>query len=155
MYLQPSILFAMSTWEWNLWRGMQMQPRKTRPIQSNLNLTWEGKLPSLAFSCNKYPVHLLPICHRILSLYTLYLAYSALLYYYFLLSTHFTTTTTTSHNKTTNTIKMSKSRAPIIIGGAAVTGIGYYLYAAGGNPRAAEKKAESTRNHSLSQWFLY
>ncbi|KAH7261904.1 hypothetical protein BKA59DRAFT_5960 [Fusarium tricinctum] len=38
---------------------------------------------------------------------------------------------------------MSKSRAPIFIGGAAVTGIGYYLYAAGGNPRAAEKKAES------------
>lgn len=133
-----------------------MQPRKTRPIQSNLNLTWEGKLPSLAFSCNKYPVHLLPIRHRILSLHTPYLAYlltySALLYYYFLLSTHFTTTTTTtSHNKTTTTIKMSKSRAPIIIGGAAVTGIGYYLYAAGGNPRAAEKKAESTRNHSISQ----
>jgi ribose/xylose/arabinose/galactoside ABC-type transport system permease subunit len=46
---------------------------------------------------------------------------------------------------------MSKSRAPIFIGGAAVTGIGYYLYAAGGNPRAAEKKAESTRNHSISQ----
>ncbi|KAG8677323.1 hypothetical protein FPOAC2_03446 [Fusarium poae] len=38
---------------------------------------------------------------------------------------------------------MSKSRMPLILGGAAATGVGYYLYAAGGNPRAAEKKAES------------
>ncbi|KAJ4133526.1 hypothetical protein NW768_005112 [Fusarium equiseti] len=38
---------------------------------------------------------------------------------------------------------MAKSRTPLIIGGAAATGIGYYLYAAGGNPRAAEKKFES------------
>lgn len=48
-----------------------MQPRKTRPIQSNLNLTWEGKLPSLAFSCNKYPSIFSPSvtasCHSILS----------------------------------------------------------------------------------------
>ncbi|KAF4335607.1 calcofluor white hypersensitive [Fusarium beomiforme] len=44
---------------------------------------------------------------------------------------------------------MSKSRTPLILGGAAVSGIGYYLYAAGGNPRAAEKKAESDA-HSVA-----
>ncbi|KAL4725465.1 hypothetical protein ACLX1H_007614 [Fusarium chlamydosporum] len=38
---------------------------------------------------------------------------------------------------------MSKSRMPLIIGGGAAVGIGYYLYAAGGNPRAAEKKFEA------------
>lgn len=38
---------------------------------------------------------------------------------------------------------MSRSRAPIFIGTAAVTGIGYYLYQAGGDGRAAEKKFES------------
>ncbi|RGP62252.1 calcofluor white hypersensitive [Fusarium longipes] len=38
---------------------------------------------------------------------------------------------------------MAKSRTPLIIGAAAATGVGYYLYAAGGNPRAAEKKFES------------
>ncbi|CAF3517179.1 unnamed protein product [Fusarium graminearum] len=34
---------------------------------------------------------------------------------------------------------MSKSRMPLILGGGVAAGIGYYLYAAGGNPRAAEK----------------
>jgi hypothetical protein len=45
---------------------------------------------------------------------------------------------------------MSKSRMPLILGGAAATGVGYYLYAAGGNPRAAEKKAESKRKLPLN-----
>ncbi|KAM0555014.1 hypothetical protein ACHAPJ_006362 [Fusarium lateritium] len=38
---------------------------------------------------------------------------------------------------------MSKSRTPLVLGGGLAAGIGYYLYAAGGSPRAAEKKAES------------
>lgn len=49
---------------------------------------------------------------------------------------------------------MSKSRTPLILGGAAVSGIGYYLYAAGGNPRAAEKKAESMRSQPKCQIIL-
>lgn len=50
---------------------------------------------------------------------------------------------------------MAKSRTPLIIGGAAATGIGYYLYAAGGNPRAAEKKFESMRKHFQYQRSLH
>ncbi|AEO62264.1 f04ab491-2dc2-4917-aa37-30954a3ee78c [Thermothielavioides terrestris] len=42
---------------------------------------------------------------------------------------------------------MSKSRAPLAIGLAAAAGIGYYLYSAGGSPRAAEKKFEGDANH--------
>ncbi|ROT41745.1 hypothetical protein SODALDRAFT_331523 [Sodiomyces alkalinus F11] len=38
---------------------------------------------------------------------------------------------------------MSKSKAPIYAGLAAASGIGYYLYQAGGHPRPAEKKFES------------
>jgi hypothetical protein len=38
---------------------------------------------------------------------------------------------------------MSRSRAPLAIGLAAAGGVGYYLYSAGGNPRAAEKQFES------------
>ena len=40
------------------------------------------------------------------------------------------------------------------VGGvAAVGGIGYYLYSAGGNPKLAEKKMEGTR--FLNTTFLY
>jgi len=42
---------------------------------------------------------------------------------------------------------MSRSRAPLAIGVAAAGGIGYYLYSAGGSPRAAEKKFESDAHH--------
>ncbi|OLN85906.1 hypothetical protein CCHL11_05366 [Colletotrichum chlorophyti] len=38
---------------------------------------------------------------------------------------------------------MSKSKAPVYLGLTAAGGIGYYLYSAGGSPRAAEKKFES------------
>ncbi|KAK4131188.1 hypothetical protein BT67DRAFT_388730 [Trichocladium antarcticum] len=38
---------------------------------------------------------------------------------------------------------MSRSKAPLAFGLAAAGGIGYYLYAAGGSPRAAEKQFES------------
>lgn len=39
-----------------------------------------------------------------------------------------------------------KSRLPLILGAGAATGVGYYLYTAGGSPRAAEKKFESMRS---------
>lgn len=39
---------------------------------------------------------------------------------------------------------MSKSRVPLALGLGAAGGIGYYLYAAGGNAKAAENKFEST-----------
>lgn len=42
---------------------------------------------------------------------------------------------------------MSRSRAPLAIGLAAAGGVGYYLYSAGGNPRAAEKQFESEQTH--------
>ncbi|PFH56885.1 hypothetical protein XA68_15824 [Ophiocordyceps unilateralis] len=38
---------------------------------------------------------------------------------------------------------MSRSRMPLLLGTAAVGGIGYYLYSAGGNAKAAEDKFES------------
>ncbi|KAL2264876.1 hypothetical protein VTJ83DRAFT_7386 [Remersonia thermophila] len=41
----------------------------------------------------------------------------------------------------------ARSRAPLAIGAALAGGIGYYLYAAGGSPRAAEKKFESDAHH--------
>lgn len=49
---------------------------------------------------------------------------------------------------------MSKSRMPLILGGGAAAGIGYYLYAAGGNPRAAEKKFESKRKQPRNTLLL-
>jgi len=36
-----------------------------------------------------------------------------------------------------------KSRFPLILGGTAAAGLGYYLYTAGGNPKVAEKQFES------------
>lgn len=39
---------------------------------------------------------------------------------------------------------MSKSRMPLVLGLGAAGGIGYYLYNAGGNAKAAENKFEST-----------
>ncbi|KAF7552303.1 hypothetical protein G7046_g7450 [Stylonectria norvegica] len=38
---------------------------------------------------------------------------------------------------------MSRSRLPLYLGLGAASGVGYYLYAAGGSPRAAENKFES------------
>ncbi|KAL6415328.1 hypothetical protein AUP68_01877 [Ilyonectria robusta] len=38
---------------------------------------------------------------------------------------------------------MSKSRLPILLGVGAASGVGYYLFQAGGDPRAAENKFES------------
>ena len=37
-----------------------------------------------------------------------------------------------------------RSKAPLYITLAAAGGVGYYLYSAGGNPKLAEKKFEST-----------
>lgn len=38
---------------------------------------------------------------------------------------------------------MSKSRVPLALGLGAAGGVGYYLYSAGGNAKAAENKFES------------
>lgn len=43
---------------------------------------------------------------------------------------------------------MSKSRMPLVLGLGAAGGVGYYLYNAGGNAKAAENKFESTSHHS-------
>jgi hypothetical protein len=40
---------------------------------------------------------------------------------------------------------MSKSRLPLILGGGAAAGVGYYLYSAGGSPKVAKEEAQSTR----------
>jgi hypothetical protein len=42
---------------------------------------------------------------------------------------------------------MSRSKAPLAVGLAAAGGVGYYLYSAGGSPRAAEKQFESDAHH--------
>jgi hypothetical protein len=39
---------------------------------------------------------------------------------------------------------MSRSRLPLVLGLGAAGGVGYYLYSAGGNAKAAEAKFEST-----------
>jgi hypothetical protein len=39
---------------------------------------------------------------------------------------------------------MSRSRVPLVLGLGAAGGIGYYLFSAGGNVKAAENKFEST-----------
>lgn len=49
---------------------------------------------------------------------------------------------------------MSKSRVPLALGLAGAGGIGYYLFNAGGNPKAAEKKFEgqsTLTRHPLHQ----
>lgn len=38
---------------------------------------------------------------------------------------------------------MSKSRMPLVLGLGAAGGLGYYLYSAGGNTKAAQNKFES------------
>lgn len=38
---------------------------------------------------------------------------------------------------------MSKSRAPLFLGLTAAGGVGYYLFNAGGNPKAAENQFEA------------
>lgn len=42
-----------------------------------------------------------------------------------------------------------KSNTPVLIGLAAAGGVGYYLYKAGGDPKAAEKKFESRSTTAL------
>jgi hypothetical protein len=49
---------------------------------------------------------------------------------------------------------MSKSRVPLVLGLTAAGGVGYYLYGAGGNPKAAEKQLESTLAPFLLLSFL-
>jgi hypothetical protein len=50
---------------------------------------------------------------------------------------------------------MSRSRAPLAIGLAAAGGVGYYLYSAGGSPRAAEKQFESERATTMPNLRLF
>ncbi|KAI0549937.1 hypothetical protein F4679DRAFT_544268 [Xylaria curta] len=47
---------------------------------------------------------------------------------------------------------MSRSRMPLILGGTAAAGIGYYLYTAGGDGKVAQKQAEADA-HKLSSKF--
>lgn len=49
---------------------------------------------------------------------------------------------------------MSKSRMPLILGLGAAGGIGYYLYNAGGNAKAAEKQFESRFPCAYSSSFV-
>ncbi|KAI1362906.1 hypothetical protein F5Y08DRAFT_258584 [Xylaria arbuscula] len=49
---------------------------------------------------------------------------------------------------------MSRSRVPLLVGGTAAAGIGYYLYTAGGNAKVAEKQAEADA-HKLSSKFKH
>ncbi|KAF4466445.1 calcofluor white hypersensitive [Fusarium albosuccineum] len=46
---------------------------------------------------------------------------------------------------------MSKSRVPLIAGTGLAAGIGYYLYSAGGSPRAAENKVESDAHRAAAE----
>ncbi|KAK7416475.1 hypothetical protein QQX98_005179 [Neonectria punicea] len=45
---------------------------------------------------------------------------------------------------------MSRSRIPLIVGLTAAGGVGYYLYGAGGSPRAAENKFESDAHRAAA-----
>lgn len=44
---------------------------------------------------------------------------------------------------------MSRSRVPLLIGGTAAAGIGYYLYTAGGDGKVAQKHAEGTDDKNI------
>jgi len=46
---------------------------------------------------------------------------------------------------------MSRSKAPIFIGTAAVGGLGYYLYSAGGDPNVAKKQAEADAHRASAK----
>lgn len=48
----------------------------------------------------------------------------------------------------------AKSRIPLILGVSAAGGVGYYLYNAGGSPRAAEKRFESKYHTYLPMHIL-
>ncbi|KAH7011536.1 hypothetical protein EDB80DRAFT_681524 [Ilyonectria destructans] len=45
---------------------------------------------------------------------------------------------------------MSKSRLPILLGVGAASGVGYYLFQAGGDPKAAENKFESDAHRAAA-----
>ena len=45
---------------------------------------------------------------------------------------------------------MSRSKAPIAFGALAAGGIGYYLYSAGGDPKAAQHKAEGDAHRAAA-----
>ncbi|KAI1160330.1 hypothetical protein F5B18DRAFT_632957 [Nemania serpens] len=47
---------------------------------------------------------------------------------------------------------MSRARIPLVLGGTAAAGIGYYLYTAGGDGKVASKQAEADA-HKLSAKF--
>ncbi|KAL6904945.1 hypothetical protein GGI43DRAFT_296318 [Trichoderma evansii] len=46
---------------------------------------------------------------------------------------------------------MSRSRMPLILGLGAAGGVGYYLYSAGGNAKAAEAKFESDADRAAAK----
>ncbi|KAI1762619.1 hypothetical protein GGR53DRAFT_500942 [Hypoxylon sp. FL1150] len=46
---------------------------------------------------------------------------------------------------------MSRSRAPLVFGLAAASGIGYYLYSAGGDAKVARKQAEADAHRASAQ----
>ncbi|KAL6363305.1 hypothetical protein LRP88_02717 [Fusarium phalaenopsidis] len=46
---------------------------------------------------------------------------------------------------------MSKSRLPLILGGGAAAGVGYYLYSAGGSPRVAKEEAQSDAHRAAAE----
>lgn len=46
---------------------------------------------------------------------------------------------------------MSRSRAPLLIGGLAVSGVGYYMYSAGGDPKVARKEAEADAHRASAK----
>lgn len=50
---------------------------------------------------------------------------------------------------------MSRSRMPLVLGLGAAGGIGYYLYSAGGNAKAAEAKFESMDTLPHFMKFIY
>ncbi|KAH7026409.1 uncharacterized protein B0I36DRAFT_158155 [Microdochium trichocladiopsis] len=46
---------------------------------------------------------------------------------------------------------MSRSKAPLVIGTTLAGGIGYYLYTAGGDPKAAQKQAEADAHRASAR----
>lgn len=45
---------------------------------------------------------------------------------------------------------MSRARIPLVLGGTAAAGIGYYLYTAGGDGKVASKQAEGMQHQQTS-----
>jgi hypothetical protein len=114
------------TWNTNQSKAGQWSPRPTNHIIRFGKLFFNS--PPLSHVVNDLSIHTLKITVQLIIL----IAYQ--------LDPYIVQT----KGYLSNTMAQPKSQLPLILGLAAAGGVGYYLYSAGGSPKAAEKKLEGT-----------